>query len=83
MAPGFDYIAHEGGLDGPEVGRYHHDGSNGLSGPVDGEVIRLEGQMGQWRVTAGLPIGRNGVTPQGPGKLAVQRIDDHLVTPRD
>ena len=75
MTPGFDYTAHEGTLDGREVGRYHDDGSNGLAGPEQGDIIRLEGQMGRWRVTAGNP------RAQGIGKLAVERVEDDLVTP--
>lgn len=53
MASGFDYTAHEGSLDGPAVGTYHHGGANGRAGPEAGDVIRIEGLIGLWRVTAG------------------------------
>jgi hypothetical protein len=72
MTFGFDYTALEDSLDGPEVGRYHHDGSNGLAGPEQGDIIRLERVMGRWRVNAVL---------QGTGKLVVERVEDDLVTP--
>jgi hypothetical protein len=83
MTSGFDYTAHEGSLDGPEVGRYHHDGSNGLAGPQLGDIIRLEEMIGLWRVTASdrLAMGRDAVISQGTGKLAVERVEDDLVTP--
>jgi hypothetical protein len=83
MASGFDYTAHEDSLDGPQVGTYHHDGSNGLAGPEHGDIIRLEGQMGRWRVTAGKPLATalDAATSQSIGKLAVERVEDDLVAP--
>ena len=69
MSSGFDYTAHEGSLDGPAVGTYLHDGADG---PEAGAVIRLEGLIGPWRVTAG---------PQGAGRqFAVERVEDDLVS---
>ena len=81
MTSGFDYTAHEGSFDGPEVGRYHHDGSN--AGPQLGDIIRLDEMIGLWRVTASDPpaMGRDAVTSPVIGKLAVERVEDDLVTP--
>ena len=83
VTSGFDYTAHEGTLDGPEVGRYHHDGSNGLAGPELGDIIRLNGRMGHWRVTTDNPPAtvRDAIASQSIGKLAVERVEDLLVTP--
>lgn len=83
MAYSFDYTAHEGSLGGPQVGRYHHDGANGQSGPKQGDVIRLEGRMGRWRVTVDDPAAADvdAGTSQSVGKLAVERLEDELVAP--
>ena len=73
MSSSFDYTAHEGSLEGPTVGTYHHDGTEGLAGPKPGDLIKLEGGLiGRWRVTA---------VPQGTGELVVERVEDDLVTP--
>jgi hypothetical protein len=83
MPAGYDYTVYESSLDGPEVGKFHHDGSNGLSGPQHGDIIRLDEMIGRWRVTASDPpaMGHDAVTSQGTGKLTVERVEDDLVTP--
>jgi hypothetical protein len=68
---------HEGSIDGPVIGTYHHDGSDGLSGPEYGDIIGVDGAPGRWRVTAGQPSRRHreAVIPEGKGKLAVERVE--------
>jgi hypothetical protein len=73
VSSGVDFTVHDGSLDGPTVGLYHHDGTGALSGPEPGDIIKLEGGlMGQWRVTA---------VPHGTGAVVVERVEDDLVTP--
>lgn len=84
MSSSFDYTAHEGSLDGPVVGTYHHpETDNDLAGPEQGDVIELEGLYGRWRVTATHPpaMHRELVEPRGKGKLVVERVADDLVAP--
>lgn len=69
MSSGFDYTAHEGSLEGPTVGTYYHDATNG---PEPGDIIKLEeGLIGRWRVTA---------VRQGTAEVVVERVEDDLVT---
>jgi len=72
MSSRVHYMVHEGSLERPAVGVYHHDQTNALAGPEPGDIIKLEGQIGRWRVTA---------EPQGTAELVAERVEDDLVTP--
>jgi hypothetical protein len=69
-----EYVAHEGGFDGPEIGAYSHPNRSEPAGPKRGEIIEIEGIMGLWRVTD-----CEATEPDRTGRLAVERVDDKLV----
>jgi hypothetical protein len=81
MSAGFDFTVYEGSLDGRVIGNYHHDGSNDLAGPKQGDIIELEGRIGHWRVSSEHPLTMHHppVEPQGTGQLVVERVDDKLI----